>query len=70
MTESRIILVNCGRGDFDFAAEAIAYARDEMPGKEAILVRDGCTSRSRTVYIRKNKASVLVRFEEKERGDA
>lgn len=66
MSESRIILVNCDRGDFDLAASAVDYARNHMPGKEAIIVRGAGTSRERTVFVRKNKASVLVRFEAKE----
>jgi hypothetical protein len=65
LTDSRIILVNCGRDDFDLAASAVAYARGEMPGKEAIIVRGCGTSRERAVFVRKNKASVLVRFEDK-----
>jgi hypothetical protein len=70
MTESRVILVNCGRDDFDLAASAVDYARDHMPGKEAIIVRGAGTSRKRAVFIRKNKASVLVRFEDEESASA
>lgn len=59
----RIILVNCGRDEFDLAASAVDYARDSMPGKDAIIVRGAGTSRESKVFVRKNKASMLVQFE-------
>lgn len=66
MTESRIILVNCGRDDFDLAARVVDYAHNEMPGKEAMLVWNMGTTREKALFVRKNKASVLVRFEDKD----
>lgn len=67
MTESRTILVNCdSASDFSFAAIVVHYALNEMPGKEAILLRNEDNEDGQTVFVRKNKASVLVRFEDKD----
>jgi hypothetical protein len=66
MTESRIILVNCENpSDFSFAAIVVDYALNEMPGKEAFLLRNEDNEDGQRVFVRKNKNSVLVRFEDK-----